>query len=476
MDPEGAVLRNWVARQRKAYWEAKNEERLKFEALTAKKRRVEEKVARREAKEQAKKSHREAKENAKKERKELKKRKRDEKDNATKEDDGEGGNEEGISKEGEGKNINREKKEENENEGGSKGEEEDLEEDDENDKTESEKSVSDAEESAEEEKKDPDKVPSSYSSKYVRGSGKTGRKSKKPARELLPHRIQALNKIGFIWSVGDTRWNKRLDELREYKSCHNDLAVPFQYKPNQSLAHWVHKQRREYKFWQEGKPSELTHERISQLEGLGFIWRSDFPRTQRTDRAEPRKLNEEEEWDECYNLLMQFHAQFGHTRVGCNHLRRSSYNLSKRLAAFVSWQRKQYKMFKKGQISTLTQERITHLNKLGFDWDGRKFGPRGPRKKNKQQDEDEMDNDENKVDGEKKVKQEEDDENEEGQEKQDVDEIEQGEDLVEKGASNDEEDDIFGEVVKVRGDGNQGHKEEDDGEDDPNEEIEDVEI
>mmetsp|Transcript_12046 Transcript_12046/g.16081 ORF Transcript_12046/g.16081 Transcript_12046/m.16081 type:complete len:144 (-) Transcript_12046:231-662(-) len=39
-----------------------------------------------------------------------------------------------------------------------------------------------------------------------------------------------------------------------------------------------------------------------------------------------------------------------------------------KLCYFVSWQRKQYKLFKEGKPSHLTQKRVDRLSELGFDF------------------------------------------------------------------------------------------------------------
>lgn len=116
---------------------------------------------------------------------------------------------------------------------------------------------------------------------------------------LSDERIRLLNKIGFIWnryvasrsrplsllrhltinflshspnSSHDAVWEERWNELAMYKRLHGDCIVPSNYEKNPQLAVWVKRQRRQYKFYNENKPTSMTKERIARLERLGFAW------------------------------------------------------------------------------------------------------------------------------------------------------------------------------------------------------------
>jgi len=64
----------------------------------------------------------------------------------------------------------------------------------------------------------------------------------------------------------------RFKELIEYKAKHGDCFVPDNYGPNKQLGTWVNTQRRQYRFLQQGKHSQMTEERINKLEEIGFKW------------------------------------------------------------------------------------------------------------------------------------------------------------------------------------------------------------
>lgn len=89
---------------------------------------------------------------------------------------------------------------------------------------------------------------------------------------LSDERVRLLNKIGFIWNSHDAVWEERWNELLLYKRIHGDCIVPSNYEKNPQLAVWVKRQRRQYKFYCEGKSTSMTKERIAKLEKLGFAW------------------------------------------------------------------------------------------------------------------------------------------------------------------------------------------------------------
>ena len=87
-----------------------------------------------------------------------------------------------------------------------------------------------------------------------------------------------MNEIDFVWEVGrtskpdDTLWKHRLKELKAYKKKHGDCLVPKNYEHKRKLGIWVSKQRYEYKKWRKDVYSQLTQERIDQLNEIDFVW------------------------------------------------------------------------------------------------------------------------------------------------------------------------------------------------------------
>ena len=89
---------------------------------------------------------------------------------------------------------------------------------------------------------------------------------------MTDERIVALEKIGFIWDSHGAAWFDRLNELADYRKLQGHCNVPSNYPKNPQLATWVKCQRRQYKLFWDGKTSNMTLARISELERLGFEW------------------------------------------------------------------------------------------------------------------------------------------------------------------------------------------------------------
>jgi Helicase associated domain len=115
-----------------------------------------------------------------------------------------------------------------------------------------------------------------------------------------------------------SRWAQKFEELLEYQHKFGHCLVPYTYTENPGLAGWVKRQRYQYKILREGnESSNMTSERITALEEIGFVWDSQgcF-------------------WMERLQELKAFKASFGHCNVP------SSFPGSKSLATWVKGQRK----------------------------------------------------------------------------------------------------------------------------------------
>jgi Helicase associated domain len=115
-----------------------------------------------------------------------------------------------------------------------------------------------------------------------------------------------------------SRWAQKFEELLEYQHKFGHCLVPYAYVENLGLAGWVKRQRYQYKIRREGNErSNMTLERITALEEIGFVWDSQgcF-------------------WMERLLELKAFKASFGHCNVP------SSFPGGKSLATWVKGQRK----------------------------------------------------------------------------------------------------------------------------------------
>lgn len=90
---------------------------------------------------------------------------------------------------------------------------------------------------------------------------------------MTEDRIVILENIGFIWDSHEAAWQERLKELLEFKKVYGTCAVPSKYSPNPQLARWVKCQRRQYRLYWEGKPSNMNIDRETALKNAGFEWR-----------------------------------------------------------------------------------------------------------------------------------------------------------------------------------------------------------
>lgn len=97
------------------------------------------------------------------------------------------------------------------------------------------------------------------------------RSENKPST-MTEERIAVLERIGFVWDSHVAGWDERMNDLIEYKKAYGHCNVPSNYPSNRQLAVWVKRQRRQYKFFLDGKPSSMTEERIASLENVGFEW------------------------------------------------------------------------------------------------------------------------------------------------------------------------------------------------------------
>jgi hypothetical protein len=158
-------------------------------------------------------------------------------------------------------------------------------------------------------------------------------------------RIQQLASLDFEWGVC-VAWEDRLSELADYRKIHGHCNVPTIYSENAKLASWVSSQRSQYRFYVEGKISQITTFRIQKLESLGFEWGVCVA------------------WEDRLSELADYRKIHGH----CNVPR--SYSENTKLANWVGNQRIQYRLLLEGKKPFfMTTFRIQELESLGFEWD-----------------------------------------------------------------------------------------------------------
>eukprot|EP00591_Stephanopyxis_turris_P016325 CAMPEP_0195533372 /NCGR_PEP_ID=MMETSP0794_2-20130614/40344_1 /TAXON_ID=515487 /ORGANISM="Stephanopyxis turris, Strain CCMP 815" /LENGTH=328 /DNA_ID=CAMNT_0040665871 /DNA_START=21 /DNA_END=1007 /DNA_ORIENTATION=- len=195
----------------------------------------------------------------------------------------------------------------------------------------------------------------------------------------------------------EVAWNKRMDELRQYKAIHGNCDVPRRYTPNPQLGAWVHMQQKAYKnlilqrrnsnddddnngktLNKNNKYSSLTEQRRVELESVGFTWNiCDVPPSHQ--QQQNQNNNHDAVWNTLFEELKLFQTKHGHTRVPQS----SSYHYgsSEALGNWVYMQQTQYHMLQNQQQQQegnsnsnnhtsiiITEEQITKLNTINFEW------------------------------------------------------------------------------------------------------------
>ena len=147
-------------------------------------------------------------------------------------------------------------------------------------------------------------------------------------------------------------WDEKLDELKQFKAAFGHCQVPHKWSVNPQLAHWVKRQRYQYKLHMEGRHSTMRTDRIRVLNSLGFIWDSH-----------------QASWEDKFQQLITYKRQHGHMRVSS----KGKYH-DHGLSVWVKSQRRARKLFDQGdKRSTMTKGRIDRLDSIGFNWNPRKL-------------------------------------------------------------------------------------------------------
>jgi len=186
-------------------------------------------------------------------------------------------------------------------------------------------------------------------------------KEGKPS-SMTDDRIRQLESIGFQWSNDDIllkeakggqtfeeKWNERFHELEAYKAKHGHCNVSTK---SGKLGNWVKRQREQYRLSKEGKSSSMTDERVQKLELIGFQWYNIGEMSQRGKSYEVI-------WNVMFHELEAYKVKHGHCNVQQS---------SGKLGRWVNKQRKQYRSFKEGKSSPMTDERVRQLESIGFQW------------------------------------------------------------------------------------------------------------
>ncbi|KAL7501508.1 hypothetical protein ACHAWT_010082 [Skeletonema menzelii] len=173
--------------------------------------------------------------------------------------------------------------------------------------------------------------------RYINGKSSTMNKK----------RQESLDSINFKWSVRESprEFSEWIKLLKEYKSHWGNCNVPLKYEQDVSLGRFVNNVRTQYKKFQSGLPSNMTQEKIDQLEEIGFVWNIRAARTQ---------------WSRSFDELKEYKEKHG----DCNVPKKWTEN--PKLSSWVTRQRSQYKLYSAGKLCDLTEEKVDKLTELGL--------------------------------------------------------------------------------------------------------------
>jgi hypothetical protein len=244
------------------------------------------------------------------------------------------------------------------------------------------------------------------------GGWVSAQRQAKKTFQLSDEREAKLNAIGFVWNIKSSNvymyWNVRFQQLLEYKQVVGDCNVPIQYFPNLQLGRWVQAQR------QANKNQKLTKEHWEQLNSIGFGWgKQPSGRTARNQQLEkyierthhglcdtdlpercsgnnpphlhklvtehrfnntPKEVLEKESvaeiktsdeqncWDVHFRELLVYLQTHGDFNVPHCCPRNPL------LARWVSEQRNDYDLKRRGEQTSLTPLREAKLDAIGFTW------------------------------------------------------------------------------------------------------------
>ncbi|MDA9256723.1 Helicase associated domain protein [Pseudomonadales bacterium] len=152
-------------------------------------------------------------------------------------------------------------------------------------------------------------------------------------RQLGARRKALLDSVNFVWNAVEYQWKMNFHALMKFHSTFGHTNVPRKYQDKDiKLGVWVLRQRQEW--------ADLDEEKMSMLLSLSF---------------EPTPIASA--WSQNYELLREYHSQFGHTTVP-----RLFTIQEKPLGHWVSTQRAKF------QKGILTNAQIKLLDNLDFAW------------------------------------------------------------------------------------------------------------
>mmetsp|Transcript_37585 Transcript_37585/g.112668 ORF Transcript_37585/g.112668 Transcript_37585/m.112668 type:complete len:1144 (-) Transcript_37585:315-3746(-) len=198
--------------------------------------------------------------------------------------------------------------------------------------------------------------------------------------KISKEQVEKLEKVGFVWDAKqDPRfkvieaerkrpeveklWEKYFKQLMQFKTQEGHCIVPKLYPTNQPLASWVAKQRQHYRLKKEGKHTNMTDQHVWRLKAEGFVF-ANTRRNKTFAKIERKRKRPQTEalWNERFRQLLLFKKKKGHTVVPKN------YPQNPILSHWVFRQRALHRMLCTGHDSSMTEEQVRKLDRVGFVW------------------------------------------------------------------------------------------------------------
>mmetsp|Transcript_18477 Transcript_18477/g.27915 ORF Transcript_18477/g.27915 Transcript_18477/m.27915 type:complete len:294 (-) Transcript_18477:97-978(-) len=167
------------------------------------------------------------------------------------------------------------------------------------------------------------------------------------AQELLLIKKEGENEN--IMPFQNEKWDCNFQKLIDFVEDHNGEFPTSRSCCDDQLMGWLKRQRCQYMRFLKGQKSTMTKSRIQMLNKIGFVWEQ-----------------QESLWQQRFSELSEFKLEHGHCYVPHN------YSSNPQLPTWVKCQRRQYHLYRKKLPSNMTLERIRKLNKVGFQWAGRR--------------------------------------------------------------------------------------------------------
>jgi Helicase associated domain len=142
-----------------------------------------------------------------------------------------------------------------------------------------------------------------------------------------------------------TAWERNMKDLLYFKEQKGHVHVPWcKAGGNTPLSLWAREQRRQHARLQRGETSQLTAQRVQELDALAFCWD-----------------NHEASWQECYHELMAYKQKYHHCDVP------TDWPENPRLSTWVHVQRRDVKRYMDGVRSAMTEKHLGALREIGFN-------------------------------------------------------------------------------------------------------------